>query len=119
MARTAVPVLVVPGPDDFAVSKGAGTAGDPVNGMLFNGNDGGIYLEVENPDVADHTVNVIPAEEILGLAIEDLVVTIPAGETKLIGSFPPGVFSQVDTSVWFTVDDASLLLWAVNGGAGS
>jgi hypothetical protein len=65
----------------------AGTACDTVNGNITT-NTGATIFRVHNTDTASHTLTFvsIPTED--GLALADLVITIPASTTGCPGSTP-------------------------------
>lgn len=55
---------------------------------------GRVLLWVDNAGVAARTVTVQTPVQISGLDLEQLVVTVPAGEQRLIGPLKPSVFGQ-------------------------
>lgn len=82
--------------------------GDVANGNSIAGNDGRIFMEVKNDDASSQTVTVPTPGDVDGLAIADLVVSLTAGQTKLIGPFAPGTFNQSDGLVYIDPSDADL-----------
>lgn len=55
---------------------------------------GRVALMVRNDGPSAHTVTVVSPVTVDGLAVEDLTVSVAAGETRLIGPFPVGTFGQ-------------------------
>jgi len=72
---------------------------DLANGNQF-ANDGVCFLYVKNGG-AQITVTISTPGTVDGLAIADLVVTVPAttGE-RMIGPFPAGIYNQSDGNVY-------------------
>lgn len=71
-------------------------------------NDGRMFLHVKNSNAATRTVTVTTPGEIAGLAISDLVATVPlTSGDKMIGPFPPGVFNQTDGSVYVDLESTA------------
>lgn len=69
---------------------------DATNDHFIAENDGTVELEIENVGASDHTVTVKanPTLDVDGLAVGDLVLTIPYGETWKFGPFRPNSFRQ-------------------------
>lgn len=64
-------------------------------------NDGHVMLEVKNGSGAPITVTVQTPGTVDGLAIAELVVTIPATSgDKMIGPFQPGIYNQADGTIY-------------------
>ena len=57
------------------------------------------FIWVKNADGSDHDVTIITPGTIDGNAVADLTVTVTAGEERLIGPFPAGVYNQADNTV--------------------
>jgi hypothetical protein len=55
--------------------------------VIKNGGGSGITLTVVTPVTVD------------GLAVADLTATIGAGETRMVGPFPPGTYSDASNNV--------------------
>ena len=60
------------------------TAVDTVNGNSI-ANSGKTVLRVQNTDTSPHTVTIVPAESIAGLALQSDARVIPAGARVWIG----------------------------------
>jgi hypothetical protein len=56
-------------------------------------NDGRTFLVLRNSGAGEHIITIVTAGSILGLPIEDLVKTIVAGASYLIGPFPKPTFN--------------------------
>lgn len=69
-------------------------------------NDGKVFIEVKNSDTSDHTVTIATPNQVDGLAIADLTVTVPASGDKMIGPFPPSVYNN--SSGYITVTYSSV-----------
>mgnify|MGYP006292739519 CR=1 FL=1 len=62
-------------------------------------NNGRVFVHVKNGDGSNHDVTIQTPNTVDGLAISDRTVTVPAGEERMIGSFPPGHYNQSDGNV--------------------
>lgn len=90
MPRTSIAVEEVPFQSfDNDITFGAV---DAVNGMMFP-NDGQTVLLVKNADAASKTVTVQSVQDENGRT-GNLVVTVAAGKTGIIGPLRPKLFSQ-------------------------
>lgn len=69
-------------------------------------NDGSVELEVKNNDAAPQTMTVVASPTVFndGLTLNNLVVTIPAGETWRFGAFRVNTFKQDDTTGGFYIN---------------
>lgn len=97
MART---VLAITSVVDTGVAF-TGAAPDATNGNAMP-NNGRQFLLYKNGDASSHTVtiNAYPKGDTPnGLTVSDLVVTVAAGATKLIGPFPPSIFNNSSNQV--------------------
>lgn len=104
MARTNIPHTEF---SRAGVSPATPAPGDTVNQHVLT-NDGRVILYVENADaVNEETVTVISAATHDGLAVADLVVTLPASESRFIGPFSEATFGR-DISVDVSSVDVSL-----------
>lgn len=96
MARTEITVTEVPreGVEAAQVAQVASTA----DGHFIAVNDGRVELEIQNTSGSVQTVeippNPAPGGTFDGLAIEPLVLTIPAGETWKFAQFRTYTFQQ-------------------------
>lgn len=57
-------------------------------------NNGNIILRVNNGDVSPTTVTITTPAKVHGVAIDDPAITVPAGEFRFIGPFPPALFNN-------------------------
>ncbi len=67
---------------------------DP-SGDTWN-NTGNEVLLVENGGTGAVTLTFITYATVDGLAVNDLQISVPAGETHLIGPFPTGVYNDAN-----------------------
>lgn len=65
-------------------------------------NTGREVLIIKNGGGAPITLTVATPATVDGLAVADLTATIGAGATRMIGPFPPSVYSASDGSVALT-----------------
>lgn len=56
-------------------------------------NTGREFIEVLNGSASDSEVTITTPKTVSGLAVAERVVDVTAGERRLIGPFPPGVYS--------------------------
>jgi hypothetical protein len=63
-------------------------------------NDGRMFVDVLNEDASPINVTVQTPVIVDGLAVADLVVAVPAGESRKIGPFPPNIYNQSDGMVY-------------------
>lgn len=88
---------------------------DAAEGEQF-ANDGRMILHVVNGAGAPINVTITTPNAVDGLAVADLVVAVPNGESRFIGPFPPGIYNNgsgnvlVDYSSGTTVTVALLRL---------
>lgn len=71
--------------------------------FLFENSDK-TFMHAKNGDSSQHTVTVETPVTVSGLDVAELTVDIPAGENRLIGPFPPGVFNDNSGEAAFTLD---------------
>lgn len=98
MARVVVPVTEIVRAGTTPPSQ---VNGDAPNDHYYTGNTGQEYIEVVSSDGGAQTVTVKanPAiSTVDGLTVSDLVISIPAGATRLIGPFKNATFSQNATN---------------------
>jgi len=62
------------------------------DGHMF-ANTGKEFIRVTNSALTSRDLTVITQQQIDGLDVADLVVSIPAGESRLVGPFSPGTFN--------------------------
>lgn len=72
---------------------------DPVyDAAVSNGHSirtsGREFIHVKNGDTVAHSVTITTPTVVLGLAVDDLVVSIPAGAERMIGPFPSATFGN-------------------------
>lgn len=68
-------------------------------------NDGKKLLVVKNADVDALTVTITTQMTVDGEDVADKTVSVPAGETHLVGPFPPNVYNDGDGKVQIGYDD--------------
>lgn len=103
MARTVVPVAQVSRFQAVALTP---VAGDLVNGMQVQFNNGATYLWASNAAVTDQTADFILVETVDFQPASPLTVTIPAGaDSVLVGPLPSNLYGNV---LEFDVSSASL-----------
>lgn len=106
-ARTVLPVTV-------STHSGvvlALVSADTVNGNEFLPNDGRTALVVQNPGASAITLTIFTnLTEDGDLVVPNRVVSVPAGKIGIIGPFPPGIFTQPDGGVWFSLSAAASVL---------
>ena len=87
---------------------------DATNNHYFTGNDGLVFLEIVSTDASSRTVSVVPNPSFTadGLTVSSLVITIPAGATRLAGPFKVSTFRQNTASdVYVNPSVATTLLF--------
>ncbi len=98
MARVDVPVTTT---NRDGVAPPAQTDADAAN-MHSLVNDGRTTIEIVSSDAADQTVDFeIPSGAVDGQPVTPKTVNVPAGETRIAGPFPRGVYNQVGGELWF------------------
>lgn len=105
MARTPIPITQV---TQDGVAQPAQTNSDAANDHELAFNDGRVLLEVGSVDAGAQNVTVVTPGSQGGLAVADLVVSVPAGGVRLIGPFAPSVFNQADGKVHIDVGVGTL-----------
>lgn len=65
-------------------------------------NDGKTHVHVVNADASPTTATFVTQQTISGLAVADQAVTVPAGEERIIGPFPKGLFDDSNGKVQFS-----------------
>lgn len=95
MARIEIPV------SDIArtgILQSTQVNADVSNNHYIATNDGRLFIEAYNNDVVSRDVTIETPLQVDGLDVMDLIVSLSAGQTKLIGPFPTGTFSQVGST---------------------
>ena len=107
MATLTVATIVrnpAPGVEQVLGAADAGLTEEFVNTgkefiIIANGSGGAIVLTV----ITQVTVD--------GFAVDDYTASIPAGETRMIGPFPPGTYNDANSKVQMTLaSDTSMTL---------
>lgn len=76
------------------------TAGDATNHHYFDNRSQDVYIQVKNGDASPITVTINTPGLIDGMAIPDLVVTVPATTgDKLIGPFRNDLYGQAEQAL--------------------
>jgi hypothetical protein len=111
MARTQIPVTTI---TRAGIAPSAGTDADMTDGMYIAANNGRIYVEIVSTDAGAQTVGFEIPTEVDGIAVDDKVVTIPAGATRKAGPWPTGTYNQEDDSINVnpSIDGATLKISA-------
>lgn len=85
----------------FGPALGAPVAGTSGGHEFYN--SGRIVLLIDNvTDITtgdNRTVSIVTPHQVIGLALEELVVTIMKGQSLVLGPFPTNVFNQIDGMV--------------------
>jgi hypothetical protein len=76
-------------------------------------NTGSEHIRIKNDDSSTHTVTIITTATVDGLAVDDRQVSIPAGEERAIGPFPPKVYNNSSSMVQLTYDDVTSVTIAI------
>jgi len=68
-------------------------------------NTGRLMLELENTHTADLVFTIQTPGKVIGaLEVEDLEITVPDGETVVVGPFPTGTFNQGNDEIYVDYD---------------
>lgn len=97
MPRTNLPLTQI---TRDGVAPGAEVNADTANNHQ-GVNDGRVFLLVRNAGAGAQNVTLLTPGTVEGLAIADVVVSVPAGASRYIGPFPPATFGdplQVDVA---------------------
>jgi len=87
--------------------QAAGSGGDSF------ANDGKVFLHVKNGDTVNHVVTVNAAKPCNYGTYHNLVVTVPAGEERIIGLFPTYRFNDDNENVQVSYDGVTSVTVAV------
>lgn len=97
----------------------AEVSADATNNHSFTNTAGDVFLIIENGHTATVTITVLTPQTITSadLTVEDPEFATAAGETRLIGPFPPTTFNQTDGKVYFDIDvDTATTISAIQHG---
>lgn len=72
---------------------------DGTSDMEIPSNDGNVILVARNPSGSDASISFIPAATVLGVALATVTRTVPAGETRLLGPWPPVIYNDETDAV--------------------
>lgn len=97
MARTEIPVTTIARAGVEPVTQ---TDSDATNGMLVASNNGRVFVEIESADAGPQDVDFLISVLVDGQTVVPRTVTIPAGETRLVGPFPQSDYNQDDRSLY-------------------
>ncbi len=88
------------------VNKPAVVAGDPTNDHYIPSNNARIFLEAKNIDATDRSIVFETPLLTDSLAVADLTVSVPPGQTWMIGPFSAQTFNQLSPadSIYVNVD---------------
>lgn len=67
-------------------------------------NDGKMFLHIDNGGGGASVVTIVSQKVDAGLALADRIVSVPAGEERMIGPFPPAIFNDANGLVNVTFD---------------
>jgi hypothetical protein len=76
-------------------------------------NNGREFLHVKNGSGSSINATVQTPGTVDGLGISDLIVAVPAGEERMIGPFPSGVYNQTDGTTYVDWSAATSVTAAV------
>jgi hypothetical protein len=85
---------------------------DATNGNRF-ANDGRTYAHIKNDDVSPTTFTFLAGGSYKGVGYEDQVVTVPAGEERVVAAFPMDVFNQATGEVYVDITNDTSVTMAV------
>ena len=91
MAQVDVPVTVLTRSGDDP-QTGVTTPSDAVDGFLFQ-NDGKSWLFIENVGVSTIVITFATPQQVAGLAVAELTLSVINAEIRLIGPFPTETFN--------------------------
>lgn len=82
-----------------------------VDSLYVPANDGNVIVLCENAGLASAIVTFHAAASVAGVTFSDVTLSIPPGESRWVGTFPPVIFSDGSGRLNVTVQvGASLLL---------
>lgn len=79
-----------------------------VDGHTIDNDGENTFLLVENGDASPHTLTFATPFTIGGVAIAEHAVTVPAGETWIVGPFPVRAFSRTLTVTFDAVTSVTV-----------
>ncbi len=91
MPRVEIPVTTI---SRSGATPPSQTTADATNDHYIANNDGRIFLEIISTDGSTQTVTVETPVVEDGLALDDQVISVPAGATRLAGPFSTTTFNQ-------------------------
>ena len=104
MPRTAIPVTQIV---RAGIAKPIIMAGDATNDHSIASNNGRLFLEIKNTDATIRGLIIQTPLVTDNLALADLSVGVPAGETWMVGPFSTQTFNQTDESIWVDLTEAT------------
>lgn len=116
MARVQIPVTTIA---RGGTALPSATTGDAANDHYIAGNDGQIILIATNTSGGALTITIQSAITVDGLAVDDVSLSIPAGESRRFAIGPPHVYNQPADNgyVYVDVTSNSWNLWAIRPAA--
>lgn len=72
-------------------------------------NDGQTVLAINNQDVGSVTVTIAFQVTLDGVTATNRTVTVPAGETVIVGAFPPSIYNDTNGKVQVTYSGVTSL----------
>jgi hypothetical protein len=107
MPRTAIPLTAL---SRVGVAPPAQTNGDSANGMYVAGNDGTVFIEIQNTDGSTKNVGfALFGNSVDGVTIPDKIIAVLSGTTILAGPWPIRYYGQSDGSLWINPVAATTL----------
>ena len=67
-------------------------------------NDGKMFLHITNGGGGESIATIVSQKVDGGLALADRTVAVPAGEDRMVGPFPPGLYNDASGLVNVTFD---------------
>src|SRR5688572_7753276 len=96
MPRVNVPITKI---TRDGVTPPSVTGGDGTNDHELAYNNGRVFVEAKNTSGGALNITVVSPGTVDGLAVDDAVVSVNGGATKLIGPRPPQAFNTPDGKV--------------------
>lgn len=76
-------------------------------------NTGKEFLHVKNDDASSKTVTIVTQSTVDGLSVSDRTVTVPAGESRMIGPFQTAIYNDDNSRVNVTYSAVTSVTVAV------